>query len=386
MTTIELIDAKEQLTLRAENILSGAERESRKLSDDEKAEYDELVKAIKDKENEIREINNTLNKGINITEKRTMEKFSLLKAINCVANNKPLEEREQEVVNAGIAEMRKSGLSYTGQIQIPVEMRSDIVAGVATNGAEAVATDKMNILEPLRANLVMAQAGANVMTGLVGNISIPLYDGTTCGWEGEVDTAKDGAGNFSEVELTPKRLTAFIDVSKQFLLQDAVGAEDMLRNDIVKALSSTLEATILGDEAGTTKKPAGMFNGATAATLTYDGMVDMEAKLEEANVYGDVCYIVSPKAKAALRKAKKGENGFVYEFNEVNGIKTLCTSAAKGVVLGNFGDYVVAQWGGIDLLIDPYTQATSGKVRIVINAYFDAKPRRSEAFVVGTVE
>ena len=27
------------------------------------------------------------------------------------------------------------------------------------------------------------------------------------------------------------------------------------------------------------------------------------------------------------------------------------------------------------------TQAANGKVRLVINAYFDAKPRRTEAFV-----
>jgi hypothetical protein len=33
-----------------------------------------------------------------------------------------------------------------------------------------------------------------------------------------------------------------------------------------------------------------------------------------------------------------------------------------------------------DLTVDPYTQAASGKVRLVINAFFDAKPRRAEAF------
>ena len=71
------------------------------------------------------------------------------------------------------------------------------------------------------------------------------------------------------------------------------------------------------------------------------------------------------------------------ENGEVNGIKVLCTSASKGVVLGNFNEYVIAQWGAIDLTIDPYSQAVNGKVRIIINAYFDAKPRRSEAFVAG---
>lgn len=386
MNSLELIDHKEQLKIQAESILSGAEKESRKLTDDESANYNKLIEEIEKADEELRQINNTIQIDNNNKQIRKMEKFSLLKAINAVVNNKPLDERSAEMVNAGVSEMRKAALTYDGQIQLPVEERADVQATVATAGMEAVAEDRLNILEPLRANLVMAKAGATFMTGLVGNVAIPAYSGTSVGWEGEVAPAKDGAGTFSEIKLTPKRLTAVYDVSKQFLIQDSVSAEAMLRADIVKAISNELEATILGDAAGSATKPAGMFNGASAATLTYDGTVDMEEELEEANVTGELSYIVSPKAKAALRKAKKGENGFVMEDGEVNGIKVLCTSAAKGVVLGNFSEYVIAQWGAIDLTVDPYSQAANGKVRLVINAYFDAKPRRSEAFVAGVVE
>lgn len=337
----------------------------------EKAKLEELAKRCKELEKEFEQIEEPVEPSTdenidntnesttednlqidnNLTNKRTMEKFSLLKAIKAVTEKQPLDERSAAIVNEGIAEMRKTGLSFNGQIQLPVEERADVQATVATAGMEAVATDKLNILEPLRANLVMAQAGATFMTGLVGNVAIPMYDGSTVGWEGEIDPAKDGAGKFSEIELTPKRLTAFIDVSKQFLLQDSVSAEAMLRNDIVKALSNKLEATILGDEAGSNKVPAGIFNGAGAATATYAGTVDMEEMLEEANVGGEYTYIVSPKAKAALRTAKKGENGFVMEDGEVNGIKVLCTSAAKGMVLGNFSEYVIAQWELLTLLL-----------------------------------
>lgn len=386
MNSLELIDHKEQLKIQAESILSGAEKESRKLTDDESANYNKLIEEIEKADEELRQINNTIQIDNNNKQIRKMEKFSLLKAINAVVNNKPLDERSAEMVNAGVSEMRKAALTYDGQIQLPVEERADVQATVATAGMEAVAEDRLNILEPLRANLVMAKAGATFMTGLVGNVAIPAYSGTSVGWEGEVAPAKDGAGTFAEIKLTPKRLTAVYDVSKQFLIQDSVSAEAMLRADIVKAISNELEATILGDAAGSATKPAGMFNGASAATLTYDGTVDMEEELEEANVNGELSYIVSPKAKAALRKAKKGENGFVMEDGEVNGIKVLCTSAAKGVVLGNFSEYVIAQWGAIDLTVDPYSQAANGKVRLVINAYFDAKPRRSEAFVAGVVE
>ena len=70
------------------------------------------------------------------------------------------------------------------------------------------------------------------------------------------------------------------------------------------------------------------------------------------------------------------------EGAEVEGIRVLSSSAvtSKGVLLGDFRELIIGQWGGIDLTIDTLTKATEGMVRIVINAYFDAKVRRSAAF------
>ena len=385
MNSVELMDKKNQLKLQAEAILSGAEKETRKLSYEENTKFEALKKEIDEVDNEIRELNEKLNK----TTKRSMEKFSLLKAINDIANNRQLDERSQDVVNSGMAEMRKAGLSYSGQIVLPIaEQRSDIQATVANQGQETVAEDLLNILEPLRANMVLSSAGCNYMTGLVGNITIPVYNGGNVGWAGEIESASDGAGTFSEVTLEPKRITAYIDISKQFLIQDSVSAEALIRADIVRAISCKLEETILGAEAGSTKQPKGIFNGATTiADTSYETMVGLVQKLEEANVSGDFKYIVSPAIKAKLKTTKKdnGSGLFVMEGNEVDGIPVLSTTSCKGLVLGNFEDYVIAQWGAIDLTIDPYTQAANGKVRLVVNAYFDAKPRRTEAFIAKTL-
>ena len=378
MNSVELLDKRNQLKIQAENILSSAEKEVRVLNDLEIEKFEALKKEMEDTDRQIKELNNKLK-----TSTRSMENFSLLKAINDVANNRQLDERSQSVVNTGIEEMRKAGLSYSGQILLPIENRN-IHATVATNGKEAVAEDKLNILEPLRANLVMVQAGANYMTGLVGNVSIPVYSGSNVGWAGEIDAATNGAGNFTEVVLEPKRITAYIDISKQFLLQDSTSAEALLRADIVRAISNKLEATILGDAAGNSKQPAGLFNDADIIEdVTYPSMVEMIQTLEEANVSGDIKYIVSPAVKAALKTTSKdaGSGRFVMEANEVDGVEVLSTSACKGIVVGNFADYVIGQWGSIDLTVDPYSQATNGKVRLVVNAYFDAKPRRAEAFV-----
>ena len=387
INSLTLKDKREQLKIKAESLLNEARKEARKLSADEESEYNDLCKQIADVDNELRDLNNKLNnKEIKTTMK---ENFSLLKAVRAIANNQTLDERSQEVVNAGIAEMRKSGQSYSGQIVLPIEERADIQATKAGKGQEIVAEDKLNILAPLRDALVLSAAGANFMTGLVGNVSIPTYSGSTVGWAGEVDAASDGAGTFGEVELSPKRLTAYVDISKQFLIQDSVSAEALLRKDIVDALSNKLEATILGAVAGDATKPAGLFAGVTAdtAAITFADILKMEQNLEEANVSGNIKFIASPAAKAVLRTTAvggtKSDLRMLMEGNEIDGIPTLVTNGmtAKGLILGNFNDLVIGQWGGIDLTVDPYTQAANGKIRLVVNAYFDAKPQRAASFV-----
>lgn len=322
------------------------------------------------------------------------KKFSLIKAINDVTNNRSLDDVAKEVVKKGVEEMRKSGLAIAGSIQLPVleteneEMRANgVLAQTAGAGAENIATEKLDILEPLRANMVMSQAGATYLTGLVGNISIPAYTGSNVAWAGETAAAANGAGDWSEIKLQPHRLTAYVDVSKEFLLQDSNDAEAMLRRDIIAAIGNKLEATILGADAGTDEKPEGLFNGVTAMTtaVKFGDIVDAEAELDAANVNGAYTYILSPKAKAALRTLSKdaGSGRFVLEDGEIEGSKALVSSnvVAKGMVVGDFTDYVIAQWGAIDLVVDNYTKATEGKVRLVVNAYFDAKPRRATSFV-----
>lgn len=342
-----------------------------------------------DKPEDDKEQRNNQNISTNMTKK-----FSLIKAINDVTNNRSLDDVAKEVVAKGIAEMRKSGLAVAGSIQLPVleteneEMRANgVLAQTAGAGAENIATEKLDILEPLRANMVMSQAGATYLTGLVGNISIPAYTGSNVAWAGETAAAANGAGDWSEIKLQPRRLTAYVDVSKEFLLQDSNDAEAMLRRDIIAAIGNKLESTILGADAGTDEKPEGLFNGVTAMTtaVKFGDIVDAEAELDAANVSGAYTYILSPKAKAALRTLSKdaGSGRFVLEDGEIEGSKALVSSnvVAKGMVVGDFTDYIIAQWGAIDLVVDNYTKATEGKVRLVVNAYFDAKPRRATSFV-----
>lgn len=303
-----------------------------------------------------------------------------------------MTEADQEYCRRGAEMMSRANLDFGGGIVLPVEGRAEgdtsatpttptaITAGTANYGAEAVATDSLNILGPLYNSLVLAQAGCTTMSGLVGNIKLPSYSGSSATWAAENDDATDGKGSFSEITFSPKRLTAYIDISNQFLIQDSVNAEALLRSDLAMALGQKLESTILGDAAGSATQPAGLFNGVTAqVTPIYKEMIDLEREVEELNVTGELRYIMSPAIKAALRAASRdtGSGRFIMEGNDVNGIPALVTNNAKGIILGNFADFVICQWGGVELIVDTLTMATKAMTRIVINSYWDARPRRA---------
>ena len=319
----------------------------------------------------------------NIMEK----KFNLLSAIRSVAEGKPMDDATQAVIDAGKNEMRSAGVSMTGQIQIPVENRAAVT--VTAEGEDVVVTDFANILDPLRTKNVLADSGANILTGLVGDLQIPAMGAENVNWEGETDDAQDGAGTFTNVKLTPHRLSAYIDVSKQFLVQDSLGAEALIRRDLVNAIQAKLEDTIFGTEAADGARPAGIFYNVTPTKVTdFKGLCTLESDVEDANFYGPAKYIVSPKAKAAMRAMAKSTKStqLVMEGDNIDGTPVLSTGhiAKNAFAYGDWSQLYVGQWGAIDLTVDPYTKAAAGQVRLVINAFFDFKLVRPKAVVYGT--
>ena len=388
--------AKEQEEVKDEDEKEEVKDEEIKDADKEQVEEkvqeqeQEETKEDEDKEDEKEEKSlETNEKNINKKEHNIMEKqFSLLRAIRAIANNQKLNDVDAAVINAGAQEFRKAGVEFGGQIQLPNMIENRAAITVAAEGEDVVATDIYDILTPLRARNVLVQAGAKFMTGLVGNVQVPIMSASNVSWEGETASAQDGAGTFTNVTLSPKRLTAYIDISKQFLVQDGVGAEAVIREDLIKAINSKLESTILGNAAGSTTQPAGIFYGNTPTSVSDFGDVcDVEAAIEEANVLGELKYIVSPKTKAVLRGMIKGQNGtgMVYENGSVDGTPALVTTnvAQNKYVVGDFANLAIGQWGAIDLTVDPYTKAADGQVRLVINAFFDAKVLRAGAFGFG---
>ena len=319
--------------------------------------------------------------NINIMNKE----FRLISAINSIANNRNLNEVDSAVISAGATAMRNAGISTSGQIQLSAEKRTLSVA--TADGV--VETEVENILAPLRDNSVLINAGAKYLTNLNGNVKLPVMNKGNVTWEGETASAKDAGNTITAKELKPKRLTAFVDVSKQFLIQDSADAEATLRADIVNAIGEKLQKTILGTAVGSETQPNGIFSidaSAVTSVTTFKDICDLEAKVDDSNAGANRCYLVSNKAKAGLRNMAKSTKSteLVMQNGEIDGTKVYATSsiADKYIAYGDFSNLVIGQWGGIDLVVDQYTVAKEGCVRLVINCYFDAVVTRPEAIAI----
>lgn len=272
-----------------------------------------------------------------------------------------------------------------------LNLRAAITA--SGDSAKLVETEMQQILEPLYAKSVLSQLGVRWYKGMpMGNISVPVMNAGTVNWATEVGDSTDGTPSFgTNVTLTPHRLTAFFDITEQMLMQDTVGVEDAIKRDAINALTNKLEATIFGNAAGTNSQPKGMFNGATFDDASdFNKVCELESKIEDANVYGEVKYLLSTKAKADLRTMPKSEHNsaLVMEHGLVDGTEAISTSLVKdgnkGIYcFGDFSNLAVAAWGDIIFKRDDSVAYKNGKVRIYVTGYFDAAVLRKEAFVFG---
>lgn len=377
MNILELKEKSLELRNQLSAIISTGEAEKRELNEEEtntmaelRSQIDEINSQIEEIEKENRTIeikNNKIEKEI-----RTM---SLIKMINAVVEGRNFTEDEAAVMAEARADFAKSGIAPKGQI-----VYRSVAATVAGAGQENVAEDKWNLEVAVRNNLIATKMGADFVGNLVGDVSVPQYSGSNVLWKGETATAEDGQGAFTEVTLTPKRLTAILDISKQFLAQDSNDAEAMLIRDLAAAVAEKLDKTIFGAEK-LDNAPVGLFNGVTAekgiADMTYDDVLALEEAVELANGT-NYMFIVNPKVKFAL-KGTQMANGLqmVYSGNEIDGYKTISSNSVtdKGIICMDPRELIIGQWAGIDIVIDNYTKAADGQVRLVINAYYDAKLR-----------
>jgi HK97 family phage major capsid protein len=399
MTILQMTDSREVKEKRFNELIQLAKTEKRELTETEQNELDTLETEVEDLKNKIDErkaelaklaqIQTRTNKPVQKNQRK--KNYGLINAINDVIDNNNKSDELIEFNERGKNEFSNSGIASKGHIVLSVGEERAISAGTATKGLEDISEDKLAIVQALRNRSVLIQAGAQYLTGLKGDISIPIYSGSNVGWAAETAAAAAGDGLFSEVILKPLRLTAFIDISKQFLIQDTNSAEAMLMGDLVKAINEKLESTLLGAAAGSATTPAGIANLIAPVTLTPDWaeIVALEAKLETNKVTNNIKYLVNPALKAILKTTSKdtGSGLFIWDKEGIDGNVALSSGNvfASGLVVGDWEDYIVAQWGGIDITVDNVSQAINGNVRLVVSSFWNGAPRRKTSFVTADV-
>lgn len=363
MNSLEIADKKAQLIKRNLDLLNLAKQESRLLSDEEDNEFKSNEEEIQKLDEEQKELDAELEKEEDKEEK---------------SNKNIIDNNNMEKKNYSISEeIRKAMTTHE-----PIVLRSTMT--VAAEGEDVVATDLFDVWAPLRQENVLAKAGMQIRSGLVGDVQIPLYSKGNVHWAAETASAEDGNGSFTNVSLSPKRITGKFPISLQFLAQTTPDVEAVIREDIAKAVSEKIESTILGYVAGSSTQPAGLaYNVAAVGVADYGDLTDLEAGLEE-NLYNNINFVVSPKAKAAFKSMIKGTNatGMVYDGGEVDGYGTEMTNNVQSSYFyaGDFRNLVCGLWDEvrIDVVADSATLA-NGQIMVIVNAFADAKLVREDA-------
>lgn len=328
----------------------------------------------------------------NETKKRShinmKQDFSLIKAIRSVVNNERPDEYTQAVLDEGAKTFRDSGLSMSGQIQIPTEKR---VFTVTTAHDDVVETEFAGLEIPRYPNRVLSKA--RWYNNLVGDLQIPIMEaGEEARWEGETTTSKEITNGSDSIKLTPHRISVTTKISKQMLAQDSIGVENAIREDLFNNLYNKMEATFLSADAATGNVPAGIFAGKTAKYVgDYKGLCELECELEEENYNGTKEYVFSPASKAAFRQMTYGGGKvqrLVMEGDEIDGTPYSYTTNVEKDYFGllDWSSIRCGQWAAVDLVVDPYTGARDNNIILTLNAFYDCKVAHPELVLYGTTD
>lgn len=340
---------------------------------------------------------------------REREQYSVRRFILSQAEGQSCFERE---VAATVAKVFGSGRGELMPPEIfwgPGPQERALTAGTA---GSTIGNEVAPLIEYLYPQSVTAQLGVGFISGQRGAISIPRISGSDeAEWLTETGSPTPGAHDttLGQIALQAKRLFSETDATKQFMVQCSA-SEAMLRSLIMGKVAAGFDRAILVGAGAA--QPIGILNDANSVTASSgnDGAAPTitilnatEHEVISANVKpkaGASGWVVSAAARRKLKGTAKisggseclcqtGDDG----VDRINGYKGFATTLlpdnltkGSGSSLGSaiFGadwaSIVVTVFGGIDLLVDPYSLATSGQLSITTNVYADIAKRRPEAF------
>ena len=321
------------------------------------------------------------------------------------------EGYEREVCQEGYKEFRAAGLPVNSNARhIPMEFLKRDMSVTASDaaGGYTVATQLKgdSFVEMLQNKMMVKQAGALVLDGLVGNIAIPTQaTGATAAWETENSQAAESSPSFGQIELAPNRVGTYVDVSNQLFVQSSLSVGNIIKNMLSDSLALAIDLAALHGS-GADNEPLGLAGtsgigsvagGTNGLAPTYQHCVQLESDVAEANGdVGSLAYITNAYVRGKLKQIYTnptyGEipvwhdgkvNGYpAYVSNQVSHTLTKGSSSeiCSAIFFGNWADLILAFWGGMTVLTDPFTLSKTNQTTILATMYADVGVRHAASF------
>jgi HK97 family phage major capsid protein len=327
-------------------------------------------------------------------------RVTLLEAITAQVEQRAaggaLGEYQTEMARAGVTphhggilvpsslfnEQRTTQLTTTNPAIVPEDNRPDQLVGLLRNA------------------MVMRGLGARVLSGLRGDTVIPRQTAAgTAYWVAENGALTESGPTFDSVTLKPRHVGALSSVSRQLLQQANPSIEQLLRDDMVAVTGLAVDKAMLHG-LNASDQPMGILNSAgiqtaNLATLSWAAIVAMFEKLGLENFTANAVIThakAATKLQTTLKDAVSGseylmQNGRVNDTTGyiTNQLDAKAGSPAKGrVLVGDFSQLVVGEWGSAEILANPYAAGyyEKGAIQLRIMATMDMILRNPKAFVL----
>lgn len=345
------------------------------------------------------------------SEKREMGKVSLTKLV-LEAGEKRLSGLEKELVEESAAEARSIGSTGGGvylsndvinAIYSKSEKRA-MVTSTPTAGGNFIPTEKVGFFEALFAATVLNELGVQSLTGLAANTDMIGFTGSvTSAWaSSEIGTQTPTDATTAARELRPKLLYAACDISRRLMIQTNDSIDRFILNNMIQSMAVEFEKAVING-AGSTE-PTGLLTsvtqtialGATGGAPTYAKLLELiQTVLSSDGRNVNRRFLTNPKVVAKLKQTEldSGSGAFVMGYNGLfqsqmgvidgygvsvtanvpsNLAKSTTTGGLSAIVFGDFSQVVTGQFGGVELIVDPYTKARTGQISLTMNSFLDS--------------
>lgn len=397
-TLIELVEERKALIKEMKGLTANAENEARQLDENENARFEEIRAKVENLTSDINKRKNTKTNNSTMSKERA----SIRRIIASAAGLSTRTEADNKFLELG--EKRHSGLT-AGGLLIPVESRAALT--MTADGGKGISEDVSGApFLPLEDALVLVKAGASLITGAKGDITFPVFGAANVNWEGETDAAADAAPTIGKKKFTPHRLSGYVDISKQMLIQESFDVEALIEKLLADAIAQKVEKTALSAGSSVADTPDGIFSLTPLhkGAVSWEKVVALEGALPDGVQLGNCAYIgasgLTSKLKTSVKDSSgagafiinEGNTGYVngYKYfstgNAAKGLNVSSTSTADntgyGLAFGDWSRFGLVQFGALDLVVDGMTKAVDGQVRVVVNSFWDLGAIDANAFKV----